>query len=302
MSSFPSTASACTCRSRWPTTSTSTRRSSTPRTSAGSSGPTPSRCCPNWRHLPVGYHGRAGTVVVSGTPSCRPAGQRGRRAGAGVGAERAARHRGSSSASSSACRAARRAVPVGGALDHVFGAVLVNDWSARDIQAWEYVPLGPVPRQVVRDLGVAVGDAARRAAAVRVPAPAQDRAAAYLRAGIARHRARGRAGRRADLAPDERARALLDVGQQLAHLTSNGATVRAGRPVRQRHVSGAGRAAREPDRADLRTARSRSSCTTARADVPRGRRRGRAARRRGRWAHPPRRGRRPDRAGGGRVG
>ena len=47
--------------------------------------------------------------------------------------------------------------------DHVFGAVLVNDWSARDLQAWEYVPLGPVPRQVVRHLGLAVGGAAGRA-------------------------------------------------------------------------------------------------------------------------------------------
>ena len=43
---------------------------------AGSSGPTPTRCVPNWRHMPIGYHGRAGTVVVSGTPIRRPSGQR----------------------------------------------------------------------------------------------------------------------------------------------------------------------------------------------------------------------------------
>jgi fumarylacetoacetase len=100
---------------------------------------------PNWRHLPVGYHGRSGTVVVSGTPVVRPCGQRkaptddlpalgpSRRLDielelgfvVGVGSELGA------------------AVPASAFRDHVFGVVLVNDWSARDIQAWEYQPLGP---------------------------------------------------------------------------------------------------------------------------------------------------------------
>jgi fumarylacetoacetase len=100
---------------------------------------------PNWRHLPVGYHGRAGTVVVSGTPVVRPRGQAkapdapapgfgpSRRLDfelelgfvVGVGSELGA------SVSGAAFR------------DHVFGVALVNDWSARDIQAWEYQPLGP---------------------------------------------------------------------------------------------------------------------------------------------------------------
>ncbi|MFF5787637.1 fumarylacetoacetase [Streptomyces sp. NPDC012693] len=100
---------------------------------------------PNWKHLPIGYHGRAGTVVVSGTDVVRPSGQR---------------------------KAPSDAVPVFGpsvkldieaevgflvgtpselgrpvALsdfsEHVFGLTLLNDWSARDVQAWEYVPLGP---------------------------------------------------------------------------------------------------------------------------------------------------------------
>ena len=100
---------------------------------------------PNWRHLPVGYHGRAGTVVVSGTPVVRPSGQR-RPPGAdgptfgpstrldleaevgfviGVGSRLG------------------EPVPIEAFADHVFGVVLVNDWSARDIQAWEYQPLGP---------------------------------------------------------------------------------------------------------------------------------------------------------------
>jgi fumarylacetoacetase len=98
---------------------------------------------PNWRHLPVGYHGRAGTVVVSGTPVRRPRGQR--RAGETV--EFGPSQRldieaevgfvvGSPSPLGSR-------VGTDGFRDHVFGVVLVNDWSARDIQAWEYQPLGP---------------------------------------------------------------------------------------------------------------------------------------------------------------
>jgi fumarylacetoacetase len=100
---------------------------------------------PNWRHLPVGYHGRAGTIVVGGTPVVRPCGQAkgpddpvprfgpSRRLDielelgfvVGVGSTLGV------------------PVPASAFRDHVFGVVLVNDWSARDIQAWEYQPLGP---------------------------------------------------------------------------------------------------------------------------------------------------------------
>jgi fumarylacetoacetase len=99
---------------------------------------------PNWVHLPVGYHGRASSVVVSGTPIVRPAGQLKPPEGApvfglstkldfelemafivGVGNELG------------------RPIAIDKADEHIFGAVLMNDWSARDIQAWEYVPLGP---------------------------------------------------------------------------------------------------------------------------------------------------------------
>ncbi len=100
---------------------------------------------PNWRHLPVGYHGRAGTVVASGTDVVRPSGQRkppdadaptygpsGRldieaELGFVVGSPSALASR----------------VAVADFAEHVFGLVGLNDWSARDIQAWEYVPLGP---------------------------------------------------------------------------------------------------------------------------------------------------------------
>ncbi len=100
---------------------------------------------PNWRHLPIAYHGRSSTIVVGGTPIVRPSGQR-KPSGAdapvfgpstkldielevgfvtGPGNELG------------------RPIPIENARDHIFGLVLVNDWSARDIQAWEYQPLGP---------------------------------------------------------------------------------------------------------------------------------------------------------------
>jgi len=98
----------------------------------------------NWKHLPIGYHGRAGTVVVSGTPIVRPRGQRRTPDGdlvfglstrldievelgfvVGVPSELGT------------------PVALADFEQHVFGVCLLNDWSARDIQAWEYVPLGP---------------------------------------------------------------------------------------------------------------------------------------------------------------
>jgi fumarylacetoacetase len=100
---------------------------------------------PNWTHLPVGYHGRAGTVVPSGTPIVRPCGQRG-------GAADAAPLFGPSIRLDIEAElgfvvgvpsASAQPVSTSAFRDHVFGFMLVNDWSARDIQAWEYVPLGP---------------------------------------------------------------------------------------------------------------------------------------------------------------
>ncbi|MFF5989306.1 fumarylacetoacetase [Prauserella flavalba] len=100
---------------------------------------------PNWKHLPVGYHGRSGTVVVSGTDIVRPSGQR--------------KAPDEDAPTFGECRRLDIEAELGFLVgtgselgspvscdefaDRVFGAVLVNDWSARDIQAWEYVPLGP---------------------------------------------------------------------------------------------------------------------------------------------------------------
>ena len=100
---------------------------------------------PNWRHLPVGYHGRAGTVVVSGTPIRRPRGQaKPPDADAPVyGPSRRLDIELELGFVVGVASTHGEPVPASAFADHVFGVVLVNDWSARDIQAWEYVPLGP---------------------------------------------------------------------------------------------------------------------------------------------------------------
>ncbi|MFI7566998.1 fumarylacetoacetase [[Kitasatospora] papulosa] len=105
----------------------------------------PDPLMPNWKHLPVGYHGRSASIVVSGSDIIRPAGQRkgpndpapvfGPSVRLDIEAE-VGFVVGTGSAPG-------EPVAAGQAEKHLFGVVLFNDWSARDIQAWEYVPLGP---------------------------------------------------------------------------------------------------------------------------------------------------------------
>ena len=100
---------------------------------------------PNWRHLPIGYHGRSGTVVPSRTPVVRPSGQR------KAPQETAPTHGPSRRLDIEAelgfvvgtPSVMADPVAVDSFSEHVFGLVGLNDWSARDLQAWEYVPLGP---------------------------------------------------------------------------------------------------------------------------------------------------------------
>ncbi|MFO7571744.1 MAG: fumarylacetoacetase [Gaiellaceae bacterium] len=188
---------------------------------------------PNWRHLPVGYHGRAGTIVVSGTPIVRPCGQT-RTLGEetpGFGPSRRLDIElelgfvvgvGSEHGSPVACSAFR---------DHVFGVALVNDWSARDIQAWEYQPLGPF---LGKSFATSISAWVTPLALLQdrfVPAPHQEPAPLpYLRADgewaldvelevelsgnvISRTNARG---------------LYWAMPQQLAHATVNGASLRTG--------------------------------------------------------------------------
>jgi fumarylacetoacetase len=196
---------------------------------------------PNWRSLPVGYHGRAGTVVVSGTDVRRPRGQ-------------LKRDDGPEYARTEQLDVELElgfvvGVPSGGEPlttdrfeEHVFGVVLANDWSARDIQAWESVPLGPflaksfqtsisawvTPLQLLQD--------------VRVEAPLQDPVPLD-------HLAGGRDWAldldlelelNGDVLTRGNARTLYwTMPQQLAHATSNGATVRTGDLMASGTISGA---------------------------------------------------------------
>jgi fumarylacetoacetase len=98
---------------------------------------------PNWRHLPVGYHGRGGTVVPSGTPVVRPKGQRKGDQGPLFGPSTRLDIEAELGFVVGASSRLGEAVAAADLADHVFGVVGLNDWSARDIQAWEYVPLGP---------------------------------------------------------------------------------------------------------------------------------------------------------------
>ncbi|MDQ3752268.1 MAG: fumarylacetoacetase [Actinomycetota bacterium] len=99
---------------------------------------------PNWRHLPVGYHGRAGSVAVSGTPVVRPSGQAVRADGSpAFGPTEMLDFELEVGFIAGVPNVLGAPVPIEKAPEHIFGCVLVNDWSARDIQRWEYAPLGP---------------------------------------------------------------------------------------------------------------------------------------------------------------
>jgi fumarylacetoacetase len=100
---------------------------------------------PNYLWMPIAYHGRASSVVLSGTDLHRPCGQIKRDAAAtpDFGPSRRVDFELEVGVFVGPGNALGTPIPVGAAAEHVFGLVLVNDWSARDIQKWEYVPLGP---------------------------------------------------------------------------------------------------------------------------------------------------------------
>jgi fumarylacetoacetase len=100
---------------------------------------------PNYKWIPIGYHGRASSVVVSGTRVARPSGQtRPPDAAAPVfGPSKRLDYEVELGFVVGPGSSLGKPIPIGKALEHVFGVVLLNDWSARDIQAWEYQPLGP---------------------------------------------------------------------------------------------------------------------------------------------------------------
>jgi len=198
---------------------------------------------PNYRHIPIGYHGRAGTVVPSGTPIARPSGQI-------KAPDAAAPHFGPSALLDVELEMGWVAGPGNRAGEpiaaddvraHVFGYVLLNDWSARDIQAWEYQPLGPfLSKSFATSISpwIVTLDALEP---FRVAEPARDpEPLPYLRAReswaydvelelllqTARMREGGRPAQ--TLARTNLRGNYWTVAQQLAHVTANGATIRPG--------------------------------------------------------------------------
>jgi fumarylacetoacetase len=188
---------------------------------------------PNWRHLPVGYHGRAGTVVPSGTPIVRPHGQR--RPGTdglpGFGPSQALDIEAELGFVVGVPSTMGEPVPADAFADHVFGVTLLNDWSARDIQAWEYVPLGPF---LGKSFATSISPWITPLAAletVRTPLPGQDpEPLDYLRVAEP-------AGYGIDLevaingsvvSRPPYASMYWSPAQMLAHMTVNGASLRTG--------------------------------------------------------------------------
>jgi fumarylacetoacetase len=195
----------------------------------------------NWRHLPVGYHGRAGTVVVSGTPVARPAGQSLRPGETMPAFGPTAKLDFEAEVGYVVGVQAGGPIPPSAFRDHVFGFVLVNDWSARDIQRWESAPLGPfLGKSFATSISswvvpVAALESARVAPPVQDPPPP-----AYLRCdepwGLdlsLRIELNGH-----QIARPGFASMYWTPPQQLAHATVNGATLRTGDLFASGTVSG----------------------------------------------------------------
>jgi fumarylacetoacetase len=183
---------------------------------------------PNWRHLPVGYHGRAGTVVVSGTPIRRPRGQRPPGPTFGP-TERLDVELELGFVIGTPSRRGEP-VPVEDALEHVFGVVLLNDWSARDLQAWEYQPLGPFLGKSFATSISAWVVPLDELEAFRVALPPQEPAPLpYLAREPWAYDLELAVELNGETISRTSARHLYwSIEQQVAHLTSNGASLRTG--------------------------------------------------------------------------
>ena len=190
----------------------------------------------NWLTLPVGYHGRAGTVYVDGTPVRRPRGLRREGAGVGFGPSAALDFELEVGYVVGDSTEPGEMVEVDRAEDFLFGVVLVNDWSARDIQAWEYVPLGPFLGKSFATSVSAWVMPLDALAASRVPGPIQDPTpAVYLRGTDPwtlqldlEVWLRTAGGEERIAAVDSAAGLYWTPAQQLAHMTVNGARLRSG--------------------------------------------------------------------------
>jgi fumarylacetoacetase len=203
---------------------------------------------PNWRHIPIGYHGRSSSVVVSGTPIQRPGGQlKGPDGPPRWGPTERLDIELEVGFITGTANPLGEAVPIESAEDHIFGIVLVNDWSARDIQAWEYQPLGPF---LGKSFATSIGPwvvTLEALAPFRLPAPVQEppvldylqeakRLGLDLQLEVELTTPTGGA---AVISRVNFAEMYWTMAQQLAHVTSNGSPVRAGDLYASGTVSGA---------------------------------------------------------------
>jgi fumarylacetoacetase len=220
---------------------------------------------PNYKHVPIGYHGRASSIVASGVPIRRPSGQTKApdAAAPSFGPSRMLDYELEVGALIGPGNALGETIPIADAEDHLFGVVLVNDWSARDVQGWEYQPLGPfLAKNFATTISpwVVTMDALAPFRVPAAPRPEGDpEPLAYLTdAGNSEHggvavtleawlrtpamRERGEPEVR--LSRGSFAEMYWTLGQMLAHHASNGCNLRPGDLIASGTVSGPERAAR----------------------------------------------------------
>ena len=198
---------------------------------------------PNWRHMPIGYHGRSATIVPGGTPVRRPRGQSrpDRDAPPVFGPSAKLDVELELGFVIGTPSALGEPVPVERALDHVFGVVLLNDWSARDLQAFESQPLGPfLGKSFATSISPWVTPMAALAPFRAAPFERQDpEPAAYLREEPWALDIALEIELDGERVTQTNARHLYwSVAQQIAHLTVNGAAMRTGDLLGSGTISG----------------------------------------------------------------
>jgi fumarylacetoacetase len=204
---------------------------------------------PNWLHMPIAYHGRSSSLVVSGTPIRRPWGQTSR-------SDSQPPHFGPSREMDFELEVGAfigpgnepgEPIPLANALDHVFGLVLVNDWSARDIQRWEYRPLGPfLGKNVATSLSPWVVTLEALAPFRTAPPPQEPPPLPYLHATarwsydiqLEARLKTPQATAAATISQTNFRYLYWTIDQQIAHHTSNGCNLRPGDLLASGTISG----------------------------------------------------------------
>lgn len=202
---------------------------------------------PNWLHIPIGYNGRASSVVVSGTDITRPHGQLKGPDDAAPRFAPSARFDIELEMGAIVGQASDGPLSVDHAFDNIFGYVLLNDWSARDIQAWEYQPLGPFQAKATATTISPWIVTAEALAPFRTEAPPREHPLLphLMDTGPMLYNIALEVG----LAPDSRAETVIaktnsaelyySSAQQLAHHSSSGCPMRVGDLLGTGTISGA---------------------------------------------------------------